>query len=88
MTGGLGDLFGGAFGQPTGFAATDLGRAAAAARKDAKKPTPANPSAELPQIRGKRINGVLYVRAEDVADALQRTVPTEAARLIRKLRGK
>ena len=87
MTGSLGDIFDGMFGQPSGFEATELGRAAAASRKDAAKPTPANPDAQLPQIRGKRIDDVLYVRAEDVAEALQRIVPTEASKLIKKLRG-
>ncbi|TKJ24347.1 hypothetical protein [Blastococcus sp. CCUG 61487] len=69
---GFGDLFGAA-----GFAGTPLGQAAAAAQRDTKKkPT----RGALPPIRGKRIDGVLYVRADDVADALQSQVPTAAAR--------
>lgn len=40
----------------------------------------------LPQIRGKEIGGVLYVRAEDVADALESQAPRSCARLIAKLR--
>jgi hypothetical protein len=42
----------------------------------------------LPQIRGKKIDGVLYVRAEDVADALESQAPAANRRLIDKLRGK
>lgn len=72
------DLFG-----VSGFADTPLGKAARAAERDAKK----KPTKPLPQIRGKHVGGVLYVRAEDVADALESQVPTAAARLIAKLRG-
>ncbi len=41
----------------------------------------------LPQIRGRRESGVLWVRAEDVADALEVAAPETNARLIKKLRG-
>lgn len=41
----------------------------------------------LPQIRGKRIDGVLYVHASDVADALAQLAPTVNKRLIDKFRG-
>lgn len=41
----------------------------------------------LPQIRGKRIDGVLYVHAGDTADALESQAPKVNARLISKLRG-
>ena len=40
----------------------------------------------LPQIRGRREDGVLWVRAEDVADALEAAAPETNARLIKKLR--
>jgi len=83
--GDFGDLFG--LGQPRDkFAASDLGRAAAAARRDAAKPAPDNPDAQLPQIRGKQIDGTLYVRAEDVANALERSSATSARKLIARLR--
>lgn len=48
--------------------------------KGAKKPTS--------QIRSKTLDGVLYVRADDVADALERDAPTTCASLIQKLRRK
>jgi hypothetical protein len=83
----LDDVMGGLFGSNGGFDQTDLGRAAAAARKDAKRPGPKAP-VPLPQIRGKRIDDVLYVRAEDVADALEQLAPTTTQKLITKLRGK
>lgn len=78
---GFGDLFGTAGGNP--FEQTPLGQAAKAAARDAKKPT----TKPLPQIRGKHIDGVLYVRAEDVAAALEVQAPAACTRLIRKLRG-
>jgi hypothetical protein len=55
----------------------------------APRPAPkANkPTRPLPQIRGRREGGVLWVRAEDVADALESQAPTVNARLIAKLRG-
>jgi hypothetical protein len=52
-------------------------------------PPSAKPEPEarpLPQIRGHRHEGVLWVRAEDVADALESQAPTTNARLIKKLR--
>jgi hypothetical protein len=39
----------------------------------------------LPQIRGKAIDGVLYVRAEDVADCLGELGASTNRRLIAKL---
>jgi hypothetical protein len=42
----------------------------------------------LPLIRGKSIDGVFYVRAEDVADALESQAPPVNRRLIDKLRRK
>ena len=45
-------------------------------------------SQALPLIRGKSIDGVFYVRAEDVADALESQAPTVNRRLIDKLRRK
>jgi hypothetical protein len=81
----LGGLLGGAFTHTSGFENTELGRAARAARADAKKPAPGKPK-PLPTIRGKRIDGVLYVCAEDVADALELQTPVAAKRLIDKLR--
>lgn len=56
-----------------------LGSVAQAAKGAASKP--------LPQIRGKRFDGVLYVHAGDVADALESQAPKLNARLIAKLRG-
>lgn len=41
----------------------------------------------LPQIRGRREGGALWVRAEDVAAVLEAQAPVAAARLIKKLRG-
>jgi hypothetical protein len=41
----------------------------------------------MPAIRGRKEDGVLWVRAEDVADALEALSPTTNARLIKKLRG-
>lgn len=41
----------------------------------------------LPQIRATCINGVWFVRAEDVADALDRCSSKTNERLITKLRG-
>lgn len=43
--------------------------------------------APLPQIRGKRIDDVLFVNADDVADALAQLAPAVNKRLIDKLRG-
>lgn len=66
-------------GQPDSFRtlADMLGKASAEAfyGKQAKP---------LPQIRGKEIGGVFYVRAEDVADALESQ--DCAPRLVKKLR--
>jgi hypothetical protein len=51
---------------------------------DESKPKPqAKP---LPRIRGKKIDGVLYVRAADVAEALASQAPGVNARLIKKLK--
>lgn len=52
----------------------------------AAKPKPKN-EPPMPQIRGKEFDGVLYVRAEDVADALSVLAPAANKRLIDKLRG-
>jgi hypothetical protein len=68
--------------QTSKFDNTPLGQAAKAAAEDAKKNRP------LPQVRGKTINGVLYVRAEDIADALDTLAPTANKPLIDKLRRK
>lgn len=73
------DIFGGLFG-PTARARADD----AIRRPAAPAPKPARP---LPQIRGRRDDGVLWVRAEDVADALESQAPKVNARLIAKLRG-
>lgn len=51
-----------------------------------KKPQPKNLT-PMPQIRGKQIDDVLYVRASDVADALEVLSATTNKRLIDKLRG-
>lgn len=40
----------------------------------------------IPPIRGKRIDGVFYVRAEDIANALESQAPEINKRLIAKLR--
>lgn len=48
--------------------------------------TPRTSEKPVPQIRGKEINGVLYVRADDVADALESQAPGPCRRLIAKLR--
>jgi hypothetical protein len=75
----------GIFGSPSGFGSTPLGQAARAAERDARKPAQSAPK-PLPQIRGKIIDGVFYVRAEDMASCLEATVPSQARRLIAKLR--
>lgn len=49
--------------------------------------TPKPVTKPLPQIRGRHQDGVLWVRAEDVADALESQAPKANARLIAKLRG-
>jgi hypothetical protein len=40
----------------------------------------------LPRIRGRREDGALWVRAQDVADALEAFAPETNAPLIKKLR--
>lgn len=45
------------------------------------------PAKPLPQIRGRREGDVLWVRADDVADALESQSAKTNARLIAKLRG-
>jgi hypothetical protein len=68
---GSGDLFDNFFG-PTG--------------STARKPASDN-QRPLPSIRGKRIDGELYVLASDVAAALATQAPVTNQRLIAKLRG-
>ena len=46
------------------------------------RPTPK----PLPQVRGKRIEGELYLRADDLADALESQGPKTNRRLIDRLR--
>lgn len=80
MSEGLGGIFGDAFGSGDFTSqAFERARRNATNRKPDEKP--------LPQIRGKEIDGVLYVRAVDVADALHVLSPTANKRLIDKLRG-
>lgn len=71
---GLGDAFDGILGSPFGDRIRPPQRPAG--RTD--KP--------LPQIRGKQIDGVMYLRAEDVADAMEAGAPKACARLIAKFR--
>ena len=54
---------------------------------DGGKAAPKPQAKPLPQIRGKRIDGVLYVHAGDTADALESQAPRVNRRLIDKLRG-
>lgn len=68
------DLFAGLFGGPS---QGTFPRPAA---------SPSKPGRPLPQIRGRVIDGVLYVRADDVADALATQAPGVNRRLIAKLR--
>lgn len=52
-------------------------------------PYRSKPTAEpkpLPQIHGKRIDGVLYLLADDVADALESQSPKVNRRLIDRIR--
>ena len=73
--------FGNPFGADIGEIMDDAFRKAKAAKDHRdSSPTP------LPQIRGKRIDGVLYVHAEDVADALAQLAPAVNKRLIDKFR--
>lgn len=74
----LGDIFGMA--PKTGFESTPLGKAAQAAQSDAKK------NRAVPQVRGKTIDGVFYVRADDVAAAMESQGVTGP--LVEKLRRK
>lgn len=69
------DAFSGLFGVPPG-------------RAPRPAPTTRKPARPLPQIRGRVIDGVLYVRAGDVADALESQAPRVNRRLIDKLRRK
>lgn len=90
----LGDLFGGGkspmddlldgLGKTSPQRATDtLERASEKLAKDKEKER-AN---QLPQIRAKQVDGIWFVRAEDMADCLDRLGPKTNARLIAKLRG-
>lgn len=82
MNSDLGDILGNLTGstQPE----TPLQRAAREALANSKKRSTTVPDKPLPQIRGKQIDGVLYVRADDVADALDSQ--QAAPRLVAKLR--
>lgn len=53
----------------------------------APAPRHARPARPLPQIRSRKIDGHLFLRAEDVADALEAQAPTTNRRLIDRLRG-
>jgi hypothetical protein len=55
--------------------------------RPAESQTPKPVTNPMPAIRGRREDDVLWVRAEDVADALEALSPTTNARLIKKLRG-
>lgn len=82
MNGDLGDILGDLIGsQPR---ETPLQRAARESLANSQKRSTIVPDKPLPQIRGKQIDGVLYVRAEDVADALESQ--KAAPRLVAKLR--
>lgn len=72
--------FGDSFGNPFGGGEAFVRAAADAARRKGTTDKP------LPALRGKRIDGVLYIRAEDLADALESQAPKQCDRLIKKLR--
>lgn len=74
------------FANPFGADIGDIMDDAFRKAKAAKAHRDASP-APLPQIRGKRIDDVLYVHAQDGADALAQLGPTTNKRLIDKLRG-
>lgn len=50
-----------------------------------KRQAPESP-ASAPTLRSRTIDGVPYVRADDVAQLLELTVPVKARNLIKKLR--
>lgn len=75
----IGDLVDAVFGQGP------LAKKRAEPQPQADPPQREQP--KLPQLRSKRIDGVLYVRAEDVADLLEKSVPDKTRPLIRRLRG-
>lgn len=68
--------------------ASDPATAAAFRRgyEGAKRATQEAEKKPLPKIRGRREGDVLWVRAQDVAEALEAFAPETNARLIRKLR--
>ena len=54
--------------------------------RTAQPKTATTTSKPLPQIRGKRVDGVLYLNADDIADALASQAPVTNRRLIDRIR--
>lgn len=69
-----------------GFDPDDFLAKAAAAGDALLGRKPRDRKTPLPVIRGRTINNVFYVRADDVADALEAQAPITNRRLIDRLR--